>query len=283
MSALAFDIGGTYIRFALVGRSAIVRPVVLASPGSYHGVLSLIKKQAIRLFGGQRCRLVIGGIAGPLNAKKTGLAQSTHLPFFVGKNLQRDIARFLRTRVLLENDNALAGLGETRFGAGKPYRIVAYIGIGTGIGGSRCVDGRLDQHAFGFEPGHHILALPAQRHGYVSQDPGDWESFVSGSAVQKRFGLRAEHLKNRLAWKGLARATAYGLVNVAVFWSPNVIVLGGSLMKTLSITEIRHSYRRLLRVFPVRPKILAAKLGDFGALYGALVLSQQLGQGRGDA
>ncbi len=282
---LAFDAGGTQIRFSLLSRNAVVKPAALPLPGSYRAFLSLLREQAGRLLGSSHCRLVIGGIAGPLNAKKSGLVQSTHLPFLIGRNLRQDITRLLKTRVFLENDNALAGLGEAAYGAGEGYRIVAYIGIGTGIGGSRCIDGRLDENAFGFEPGHHFLSMFARHGTHASPHPGDWESMVSGSGIQQRFGVRAERLKNRSAWKGLAKETAYGLVNVAVFWSPQVIIVGGSLIKTLSVAEIRRHFRHLLRVFPVRPKILRAELGNFGALWGALAFSKELGWGseRGNA
>src|SRR3989339_806271 len=38
---------------------------------------------------------------------------------------------------VIENDAAVVGLGEARYGAGKSYEIVAYLTISTGVGGAK--------------------------------------------------------------------------------------------------------------------------------------------------
>lgn len=267
---IVFDLGGTNLRIARTDSRRLLMPLLLPAPRTYPALLRSLCTFARTDH--EKLGAVAGGLAGPLSPQKTHLVGSTHLRFLIGKPLQRDLKKLLHVAVLLENDNALSGLGEATHGAGMGYRIVAYIGMGTGIGGSRIVDGTVDANTFGFEPGHHYLDYRTRRHAHPSAHPGDWESVVSGSAVRIRFGQRAEDVGDRRVWKQLAQETAVGLVNVTVFWSPDVLVLGGSLMKSMPLAEVRRQYRRKQKIFPASPAIRRSKLGDLAGLYGAMTL-----------
>ena len=194
-------------------------------------------------------RVIVGGLPGPLDEGRTKLLQSTHLPHWAGRTFQRDLERLSKASVTLENDSALAALGEAVFGAGRSAAIVAYIGIGTGVGGARIVHGHIDANASGFEPGHHIIDWQKRHHRHPSPHPGDWESFVSGSAVLLLTGRTSERVRGKHFWKNLEKLVAVGLVNVSMFWSPEVIVLGGSLMKRLTLVGVQKAFRVRQRIF----------------------------------
>lgn len=277
---LVFDIGGTNFRLALSkdGRR-FGTPVYVPVPKKYAEAMRLFGEAGRRLTAGRRMRAVSGGLAGPLDAKKTTLDRSTHLPQFVHKPIARDLQKMFHTPVFLENDNALVALGEAMVGAGKGYPIVGYIGIGTGVGGARIVDGRIDRNAFGFEPGHHFFNFAVRKHRHPSPHRGDWESFVSGSGIEARYGQSSKTINSAAVWREMAYLTALGCINVAMFWSPDAIVLGGSLMKRLQLPLVRKEYRRHTKIFTVGPKILKGALGDFGGLYGALAhITSRLGR-----
>ncbi len=60
---------------------------------------------------------------------------------------------------------------------------------------------------------------------------------------------------------------------MCVFWSPDVIVLGGSMITgdpsiPLDITEAH--LKEILKIYPELPAIKKAELGDSGGLHGAL-------------
>jgi glucokinase len=114
-------------------------------------------------------------------AKK--LVKSPHLPKWVDKPLGSRLEKALGVKVLLENDAALAALGEAVFGAGRRAEIVGYLTISTGIGGARVVDGRIDKKSVGFEPGHMIID--------VGNKVGYWEDFASGTAMEKNLQSEA--------------------------------------------------------------------------------------------
>jgi predicted NBD/HSP70 family sugar kinase len=270
-----FDAGGTNIRFGAShnGRT-LLRTTLLPVPKSYKAALSTFQDAAKEMCGEKRITRICGGVAGPLHPKKTHLMQSTHLPTWARQPLKHDLERIFRCPVCLENDCALVALGEATQRAMKRYSIVAYIGIGTGIGGARIVDGMIDSHVVGFEPGHHIMHLSATTRAHPSPHAGDWETLVSGSAIFARYGVQAHAITKQAVWKEMASLVAVGLVNVTMFWSPEVMILGGSLMKRLPLALIRREYAARQKVVPLLPAIRRARLGDFGGLIGALRLLQ---------
>lgn len=272
MTGLVFDVGGTNLRIALTDGKKMGKPVLVGAPRSFVGVTETLVATGKKMAGKKTITAVAGGLAGPLDAKKTGLAKSTHLPYLVGKPMKQELQRLFKAPIFLENDNALVGIGESVYGPGKGSPIVAYIGIGTGIGGCRIVDGKLDRNAMGFEPGHHFLNYDVQNHKHISAHPGDWESIVSGTGIETRFRKKAENIHDKKIWDEMAYLTALGLVNVAMFWSPDIIVVGGSLMKSIPIGRIQYYAKKHQKIFPKMPRIAKGVLGDFGGLYGAMHL-----------
>jgi len=204
------------------------------------------------------------------------------------KPLKKELEKGTGAPLFIENDTAIVGLGEATAGAGKGCSIVVYITISTGVGGARIVDGKIDKSAFGFEIGHQIIdagggfekesergALGARK-GYM-----DLEKHISGKAVEKRFGKKPYEILDPEIWDEEARLLAFGLNNTIVHWSPDIVVLGGSMMKEIGIPieRVRHHLKEIMAIFPELPKIGKAALGDIGGLHGALVfLRQSLGK-----
>ena len=167
---------------------------------------------------------------------------------------------------LIENDSALCGLGEAVAGAGRGSDIVAYITVSTGVGGVRIVDGKVDRAHAGFEPGHQIVASGLTL-----------ERLVSGRAMSEKYGKHPREITDEVVWEELAGYLALGLHNTIVHWSPEVVVLGGSMMKVpgIALPAVQAYLAKTLKIFPVLPELRLAELGDFGGLHGALELLRQ--------
>lgn len=276
MSTAVFDIGGTKTRVSISRDGKTIRRLmVYETPKHYAEGLRQLVDALRTVADGWKISRIVGCIAAPLDAKHERTAHPANLPDWYRSPLAADLHRRFQARVRLENDAALAGLGEAVFGAGKESGIVAYIGFGTGIGGARIVQQKIDANVSGFEPGHHIIDWTARSSKQPFAHPGDWESLVSGNSILTTTGKKGEHVTNARIWRQAEERAAIGLINVALFWSPEVIILGGALMKKMSLSRIDEAYRKRMKVFRKPPLLKKAALGDYSGLYGALALSRK--------
>ncbi|MFV1917705.1 MAG: ROK family protein, partial [Patescibacteria group bacterium] len=107
---------------------------------------------------------------------------------------------------------------------------------------------------------------------------GHLEAHISGAAVEKRYGKKPYEITDDKFWDELARLLAFGLNNTIVHWSPDVVVLGGSMMKKIGIPidRVKFHLKKILKIFPELPEIKKAELGDLGGLHGALYYLKQV-------
>ncbi|MGI9205727.1 MAG: ROK family protein [Woeseiaceae bacterium] len=104
-------------------------------------------------------------IAGTIDPRD-GIASCANIPSISGRNLGDDLGQLLGRKVLIRNDAECLALAEATHGAGRHYRQVFAIILGSGIGGAIVTDGRLLSGATGQigEWGHgnridHLVAL----------------------------------------------------------------------------------------------------------------------------
>src|SRR4051812_20130623 len=147
-----------------------------------------------------------GGVPGPLNSEKSMLVNAPHLRGWINKPLGQKFKLIADCPVYFENDTALAALGESAKGAGHGYRIVAYIAIGTGVGGCRVINGQIDANSIGFEPGHMIVS------------PGKTlEDVISGTSINQRYeGKKSGEVTDPNFWHEFEEYLVIGLNNMTV-------------------------------------------------------------------
>lgn len=272
---LVFDIGGTKTRIALSeDGNTFAEPVIFDTPKDFDDGMARIASEVGRIKGDRQIIAAAGCASGPLDRAKERFVNSPHLPGWIGKPLAKKLSEVIGAPVYLENDSAIVGLGEAVAGAGKGYPIVAYITVSTGVGGVRIVNGVIDVSTAGFEPGHQIIDAGK---GLMRADeppfPGiTLESYISGTSVETRYHKKPYEITDADFWDRMARLLAYGLNNTIVHWSPDVVVIGGSMMKKIGIPvdRVRKHLEGILHIYPQLPVIVKAELGDIGGLYGAL-------------
>lgn len=223
-----------------------------------------------------------GGIRGVLDKNKERLVKDTYLDEWVDQPLKERLEKELHTKFYFENDSELIGLGEAISGAGRGYGIVAYLTISTGVGGVRIVERKVDEHTYGFEPGHQIIDVDGTINPDTYKKEKDWnvgelESIVSGIAIKLHYGKDPHEITDEKIWQEISRYLAVGVYNTVIHWSPDVVVLGGGMMKSpgILIDVVKSHLRQILKIFPKHPEIKKAELGDFGGLYGALEYIKQ--------
>lgn len=245
------------------GAGALGTPVLWNTPKNFGEAMDVLKTKIHEATGGGPINALAAGVAGVLDRKNKKLVRSPNLHDWENRPLGEELAKMAGTRVILENDAAVEALGEATGGAGRRFEIVAYVTIGTGMGGARVVNGRIDANAWGFEPGQQIIS--------VGDKVGYWEEFASGTAMERVHGKKPWEITDQEAWENEARLVAIGLHNLTVIWSPEIIILGGGVTKSLDLEKVK-GYLEEMKVFSKIPEVKLAELGEKSGLYGAMAL-----------
>ncbi len=265
---LVFDIGGTNTRIATTRDGVdLLRIEKFSTPHKFEEAIEKIAEVAKEITADEPIKAAAGGVPAPIHSSGGMLYRPPHLPDWDRKPFTAKLGELLSCTVFIQNDTALIGLGEAKYGAGMGNNIVAFIGSGTGIGGVRIVDGNIDANRWGFEPGHHII-------NYDST-PDHWEAFASGSGLVREYGEPAEKIKDKVVWENFEKYMAVGLYNTCLFWSPDIVVLGGGLgvsghLNTDNINKQLIELNDNRKRFEQMPQVVSASLGDEGGLRGAI-------------
>lgn len=184
----------------------------------------------------------LGGIGiaafGPLvrdeRARDYGRVLSTPKPGWSGSNLRAALAARLGVPVVIDTDVNAAARAEWQRGAGRGARCLAYVTVGTGIGGGLVVDGAPLPGALHPEIGHIRLAR-RDRDRAQSVCPfheNCAEGLAAGPAIARRLG-KDRVLADEPSVLALVADYLGDLAAALVLsWSPERIVWGGGVMTT---------------------------------------------------
>lgn len=293
----AVDIGGTKIAVGIVDGNGkvLARMDAPTDPNRYSDSLELIAhllRRTAQKAGGTITGIGIGS-TGPVDPMRGEFGDVDFLPGWRGKSPVKDLSAVFNVSVALENDGDAAALAEASWGAGKNRKRLIYITVGTGIGGGIIFDGQLYRGVDGAHPevGHQVIdpAGPQCTCGFH----GCWESLAAGPAMvawlernapanyPHRQGLTAKRIcelaleGDELAQQAVETEAFYlgmGLANLINLFTPDAIVLSGSVMKSapLFMDRIHALIRSGCRFVPAaKTELTLASLGDDTNLIGA--------------
>lgn len=274
MTYVVFDIGGTKTRIATsTDLKSFDEVKSYKTPSTFKAGMQLFVETVAELT--DDVTAFAGGIRGRLMEDKSGIENDGKLTKWAGESVVGYLQKkYKDVPVFLENDAAIAGVGEAVFGGGAGLDIVAYHTVSTGVGGAKIECGEIDYADIGFEPGHQILDIDRT---ILGEDISPTlENMVSGTAIKQRFGVEPYEIpQTDILWDDLAGYLAQGLRNTILYWSPDAIVLGGSMIigdPAIKIDAIRKATAEALDGFEPTPLIVEAKLGDEAGLWGGLAL-----------
>lgn len=269
---ILLDIGGTKTRIAgSKDLETFGEPAIFPTPQKYKEALAAMVEHARAAAGEGKIEKMVAGVPVRLSHNKRIIVHAQNIPDWTGKALAEDLEHALGGSMTLENDCALVGLGEALYGAGKDVSILVYFTISTGVNAVRIVRGKIDLSTSGFEIGDQYL-IP----DHEAKVLGD---MISGKAITERFGVASPRDlgKEHPVWEELAQTLAFAINNTIMYWSPERIVIGGSMMNEIgiSIDRVKFHLRAILKDVPM-PEIVHSSLGDVGGLWGGMARLKQL-------
>jgi len=294
----AVDIGGTKIAVGMVDENGQVLSKrecpTEADRGYANGIerITAMLRETARKAGVEISGIGIGS-TGPLDALTGEFGDVDFLTGWQGKNPVKDLGGIFHVRVAMENDGDASALAEAGWGAGKGKSRLIYVTVGTGIGGGVVLDGKLYRGVDNAHPevGHQVIdsSGPPCSCGFR----GCWEALAAGPAMAAwlldhapvtyphREKLSAKVIcdlarqGDPLAQSAVEREAHYlglGLANLITLFTPDGIVLGGSVMISadLFLAGVRKTIAQGCRFVPYeKTKLTLASLGEGANLIGA--------------
>ena len=312
---VGIDLGGTIVRagaFDTHGSLLAVREnPIEAARGPEFGlgkIQGLIEQVAAESEAKSLMGIGIGS-TGPVDPLKGTINNPFTLPTWENVPVIEWLQKNFAVPVILENDADAAALGEYWHGAGQSINRLYAVTVGTGVGTALIVDGEIYRGLDGAHPeGGHIVLDASGPLCYCKQR-GCWESLCAGPAIgaqaremdltnssllemanfdrekiDARLVFAAARAGDAIALSLVDKVSQYfaqALLNIAMLFVPEMIVLSGGVMRSFDLFRPRleksmQAYNELVPVH--RIKVVPAQLGYYAGMYGAAytILSERL-------
>lgn len=259
MGILAFDFGGSAVKYGYWELETLTHKGQFTTPATWiemKAQLSLVFQQLSQ-------EVAINGVAfsapGVVNSQRQVIEGISAIPYIHGFDIYTELEELFGLPVAMENDANCAGMAEFYEGAARGYQNVAFVVIGTGVGGAMFTNGELNKgtHLYGgefglmFLNGEHTfstLGTAVQMAWRYCERKGLDKNTFSGKEV---FEL-AEN-GDPLAQEEVESFYDYltkGLFSIQFSFDPEVIVLGGGISaKEGLLTEINQRMKKLTSHF----------------------------------
>ena len=247
MYYICIDIGGTSIKYGVLsekGEIFIDGTVSTKVTEKENFILSDVKKLIRNIldeYGNYEIKGICVSTAGVVNPEKGQIAYAgPTIPKYTGTKIKEELEKEFSISCEVENDVNCAGLGEYWKGAGKGSKSMVCLTIGTGIGGSVILDGKL-LNGIGYTAGEI---------GYMDVNGSYIQNIASSKYLVEKVQKEKEEKEGitdaitgidifELAKKGdeiciaginkIISNLAVGVRNIIYLLNPEVIVIGGGI------------------------------------------------------
>jgi len=261
---IGIDIGGTKISAVLVKDDKILKSVKIKTPQKsrreFLNKLEVLIGEVILELADKKEISGIGcGVAGALDLKKGIILNAPNIKILNGFNIKNWLHKKFSCKVKIDNDARSFTRAEYLFGAGRGYKNIVGMTLGTGIGGGIIINGRMVYGAndSAGELGHMVI------------DRGkDLEALTVKQVRKLNF--------SKMPIKKFKKNLGIGFSNIINILDPEVIIIGGGAAETSKnfLPKIKVAADKLIISSKSRKnvKIFIGKLGENAGAIGAAAL-----------
>ena len=247
MYYICIDIGGTSIKYGVLsekGEIFIDGTVSTKVTEKENFILSDVKKLVRNILDEYRNYEIKGicvSTAGVVNPEKGEIAYAgPTIPKYTGTKIKEELEKEFSISCEVENDVNCAGLGEYWKGAGKGSKSMVCLTIGTGVGGSVILDGKL-LNGIGYTAGEigymdvngsYIQNIASSRYlvEKVQKEKVEKEGITDAITGVDIFELAKRGDEICIAGiNEIISNLAVGVRNIIYLLNPEVIVIGGGI------------------------------------------------------
>lgn len=224
-----------------------------------------------------------GPIDVDMQSETYGYIKNTPKLAWANYDLLGEVRRKYDIPVGWTTDVNIAALSEATKGAGIGLRSVLYLTVGTGIGGGAIINGHILE-GFGHPEMGHIKVQRHPKDHYEGNCPFHHdclEGMAAGPSIDARLNKKGHEINpDHEVWDYLAHYLAQALLNYSMILRPEVIVLGGGVMKSpVLLSKIKEllveSIAHYIDIPPVDQYLIHPTLGDDVGIIGGFILAKQ--------
>jgi fructokinase len=295
---IGFDVGATKIESVVLEDSGEENFRERTDcPKDYNSVIKNIVEITKSLEKKLNKSLPVGVCHPGVHSPQTGLIKNAPNCYWIEKKpFQKDLRDSLGREVFCENDANCFALSEAIDGAGKHYKIVYGIILGSGAGGGLVIDKKIVTGPNGVagEWGHNQLPYMATKKEKLDTNnirESEIESFVSGLGLAKKFNkkygknLKSNEIFNLYRQHDLDAEKmidefkvnlAMSLSTIINILDPDVFIFGGGLSKEIDfLSQIETIVKRFVVGKEYDGVFLKPKYGDASGVRGAARLGRE--------
>lgn len=283
MTLLCIDIGGTSIKFAICHKGRLKKQSSRPTPQSLEDFYHMLDER-LAYYRTKKLSGIAISSPGAVN-KATGIIEgASALPYIHGFPIQQCLEERLGLPVSIENDANCAALAESALGAGQGASSLAMLVLGTGVGGSLVINGRIlyGAHLFGGEFGFMVMNERYQTFSELgtvvnmakrySQIINDGKSYTGKEVLELADQGDPVALKERQVF---LQSLAMGVFNIQHAFDPDRILIGGGVSQADFLlpaleAELDKLYQ-LVSISDLRPQLAVCQFKNEANLLGASI------------
>jgi glucokinase len=287
---IGIDLGGSAIKLGKFDwKGNCLRSLVVATPQpAYPEDVLAVMVDAIAQLDPESRSVAIGvGTPGPADAAGRIARIAINLEGWRNIPLADWLEAKTNRPTVIANDANCAGMGEYWIGAGRLFRHLIMLTLGTGVGGAIILDGKLFVGHDGAAGELGLITLNPEGPACNSGNQGSLEQYTCIRAIRRRTG-REPHELGELAqagdpeaiafWQSYGRDLGAGLASLVYVLTPEAVIIGGGICASARffLPSLQAELER--RVLPISRsglQLLPAELGNQAGIVGAAKLAWQ--------
>lgn len=249
---IGIDVGGTKIRAVLLdSKNRRIFGFNIETPKNKKVFSKNLEAEIGKLVQKYKISGIGIGLPGVVDKSRGILIKAPHIPFLKNWQAKKFFLEF-NNNIEIENDSRCFTLAEFKLGAGRDFKDIVGLTIGTGIGGGIIIDGKIyyGKNNSAGEFGHIII-----------DDQKIFEQLAAKEAFIK-YGDRSEII-------------GIGVANIINILNPEIVILGGGgvVSGKVKIEIVKKTAKKYI-ISPSAQKtpIVKSKLGEDSPAIGATLL-----------
>ncbi|EUJ46963.1 ROK family protein [Listeria riparia] len=288
MTLLAFDMGGTSVKYALMKKNGtVLQKGHFKTPDTLEK-LTIELQNVKNTYADKTLSGAAFSCPGAVDNESGIIGGASAIPYIHHFPIKALLEEKLALPITLENDANCAALAETWLGVAKSAQDILFIIVGTGVGGAVIKDGKIHTgaHLHGGEFGYMLMNDKLESLSDTGTVVNAATRIAKRKGIPTLSGIEAFQLKEnndhiaieeiQIMYQNLAK----GIFNLQYVYDPEMIVIGGGISgREDFLPSIQAELNTLLdkiTIAKIAPKIVSCAFGNDANLIGAVANFNQI-------